>query len=494
MLVAFSGGVDSGVLLAAAAPCAGPRPGRRRDRGVAEPAGGRNGTRRRLSGPPWACRHESPRTDELARAGDRANAGDRCAFCKTELADVLSAAGGPPRHRRRRHRDQRRRPAGRLPARGSAPPPDAWRLGAARPRRYDQGRRPRRRPAMGAAACRQAGRGLPRQPDRLRSPVTAEVLARVESAEAGLRTPWGGGLAVRNLRVATSAATPRGWRSTATRVPEVAARPEPLAAVAGLRAGRAGPRGFRPRHERAAAGPRPLPLSGLGDPRCGHAGAEAVVDVDHQHAGRAGGEHRQQRGEPLEGGAVADGGRDGDDQPVGQPRDDARAARRPSPRRRRSRRRWPDRGRRRARGAPPRRRRRPPAGSATPLAASVAATSAATGPSDVPAVSTSTAHRRREGPHERAPGLGIDDRIGPALEHGHRGRVVDARGPGEPVPRPRRRRGARPGTRPSAPGSCRRRRPPRACRCAPPGRGPAGRSRDRRCAAHSPVQRAPWRD
>ena len=35
-------------------------------------------------------RHEFPRTDELSREGYRANAGDRCAFCKTELVDVLT--------------------------------------------------------------------------------------------------------------------------------------------------------------------------------------------------------------------------------------------------------------------------------------------------------------------------------------------------------------------------------------------------------------------
>ena len=35
-------------------------------------------------------RHEQPRTDELSREGYRANAGDRCAFCKSELVDVLT--------------------------------------------------------------------------------------------------------------------------------------------------------------------------------------------------------------------------------------------------------------------------------------------------------------------------------------------------------------------------------------------------------------------
>ena len=34
-------------------------------------------------------RWETPRTDEMSRAGYRANAGDRCFFCKAELLDVL---------------------------------------------------------------------------------------------------------------------------------------------------------------------------------------------------------------------------------------------------------------------------------------------------------------------------------------------------------------------------------------------------------------------
>ena len=35
-----------------------------------------------------ASRHLTPRTDEMAREGYRANAGDRCFFCKAELLDV----------------------------------------------------------------------------------------------------------------------------------------------------------------------------------------------------------------------------------------------------------------------------------------------------------------------------------------------------------------------------------------------------------------------
>src|ERR671920_1027968 len=35
-------------------------------------------------------RHLKPRTDELSREGYRANAGDRCFFCKAELLDVVA--------------------------------------------------------------------------------------------------------------------------------------------------------------------------------------------------------------------------------------------------------------------------------------------------------------------------------------------------------------------------------------------------------------------
>ena len=90
VLVAFSGGVDSGVVLAAAVRALGRRPGGGRDRRLAEPARRRARGRPRSSPPPSGVRHELPRTDELSREGYRANAGDRCAFCKTELVDVLT--------------------------------------------------------------------------------------------------------------------------------------------------------------------------------------------------------------------------------------------------------------------------------------------------------------------------------------------------------------------------------------------------------------------
>ncbi len=89
VLVAFSGGADSAFLLAAAVRALGPEhvvaatavspslPARELDeaRRFAESLG---------------VRHLTPTTDELAREGYRANAGDRCFFCKAELLDVLA--------------------------------------------------------------------------------------------------------------------------------------------------------------------------------------------------------------------------------------------------------------------------------------------------------------------------------------------------------------------------------------------------------------------
>ncbi len=88
VLVAFSGGADSALVLAGAVRALGA------DRVAAATAvsdavpGAEVLAARGLAhglGVGW---HE-PRTDELAREGYRANGGDRCYFCKTELMSVL---------------------------------------------------------------------------------------------------------------------------------------------------------------------------------------------------------------------------------------------------------------------------------------------------------------------------------------------------------------------------------------------------------------------
>ena len=58
------------------------------------------------------------------------------------------------------------------------------------------------------------------------------------------------------------------------------------------------------------------------DERGGVGGAEAVVDVDYGDVGGAGVEHAEERGGPVEGGAVADGGGDGDDGDADEAADD----------------------------------------------------------------------------------------------------------------------------------------------------------------------------
>lgn len=88
LVVAFSGGVDSAFLLAAAVRSLGPT-------GVtAATALSPSLPRAELDeaigfAGDLGVRHVTPRTEELSRDGYRANEGDRCYFCKAELMDVL---------------------------------------------------------------------------------------------------------------------------------------------------------------------------------------------------------------------------------------------------------------------------------------------------------------------------------------------------------------------------------------------------------------------
>ncbi len=88
VLVAFSGGADSAFLLAAAARTLGA------ERVVAATAYSPSlPLRERRPALDFAdslgVRVVTPRTDELSREGYVANAGDRCAFCKSELLETL---------------------------------------------------------------------------------------------------------------------------------------------------------------------------------------------------------------------------------------------------------------------------------------------------------------------------------------------------------------------------------------------------------------------
>jgi len=244
VLVAFSGGVDSGVVLAAAVRVLGV------ERVVAAtavspslPVAERDGAA--AFGELLGVRHEFPRTDELSRAGYRANAGDRCAFCKTELVDVLTplaARLGIADVVTGTNADDLR--AGFRPGIRAAAERGAWAPLARAGLTKDDVRAAARRwelpladkPAAACLASRIAY-GVP---------VTAEGLARVENAEAGLRIALAAaGLAVRDLRVRDLGGDTARVEIDAARVPEVAARPELLAAVAGFDRVELDPRGFR---------------------------------------------------------------------------------------------------------------------------------------------------------------------------------------------------------------------------------------------------------
>jgi uncharacterized protein (TIGR00268 family) len=244
VLVAFSGGVDSGVLLAAAVRALGP------DRVVAAtavspslPAAERAGAAAFAAS--LGVRHEFPRTDELSRAGYRANAGDRCAFCKSELVDVLTplaARLGIADVVTGTNADDLR--AGFRPGIRAAAERGAWAPLARAGMTKDDVRAAAHRwglpladkPAAACLASRIAY-GVP---------VSAEGLARVEAAEASLRAAMAdAGLPVRNLRVRDLGGDTARVEVDADLVTELAGRADVLAAVGGFDLVEVDPRGFR---------------------------------------------------------------------------------------------------------------------------------------------------------------------------------------------------------------------------------------------------------
>jgi uncharacterized protein (TIGR00268 family) len=244
VLVAFSGGVDSGVVLAAAVRALGT------DRVVAATAVSPSlPAAERADAAAFAAslgvRHELPRTDELSREGYRANAGDRCAFCKAELVDVLAplaARLGIADVVTGTNADDLR--AGFRPGIRAAAERGAWAPLARAGMTKDDVRAAARRwglpladkPAAACLASRIAY-GVP---------VSAEGLARVERAEASLRAAMtGAGLAVRNLRVRDMGGNTARVEVDAALVDELVARPELIAAVDGFDRVEVDPRGFR---------------------------------------------------------------------------------------------------------------------------------------------------------------------------------------------------------------------------------------------------------
>jgi uncharacterized protein (TIGR00268 family) len=242
VLVAFSGGVDSGVVLAAAVRALGP------DRVVAAtavspslPAAERAAAHDVAVS--LGVRHEQPRTFELSRAGYVANAGDRCAFCKAELVDVLmplAARLGIADVVTGTNADDLR--AGFRPGIRAAAERGAWaplaRAGMTKDDVRDAARRwglpLADKPAAACLASRIAY-GVP---------VSAERLARVERAEAALRGALAGaGIPARDLRVRDLGDDVARVEVDAALVPRVG--PELLAVVAGFDRVELDPRGFR---------------------------------------------------------------------------------------------------------------------------------------------------------------------------------------------------------------------------------------------------------
>ncbi len=244
VLVAFSGGVDSGVVLAAAVRALGT------DRVIAAtavspslPAAERQAAAAFATS--LGVRHEFPRTDELSREGYRANAGDRCAFCKAELVDVLTPLGarlGIADVVTGTNADDLR--AGFRPGIRAAEERGAWAPLARAGMTKDDVRAAARRwdlpladkPAAACLASRIAY-GVP---------VTREGLARVEDAEARLRAALAdAGLTVRDLRIRDLGGDTARVEVDAALVDELTARPDLLAAVAGFTRVEVDPRGFR---------------------------------------------------------------------------------------------------------------------------------------------------------------------------------------------------------------------------------------------------------
>jgi uncharacterized protein len=243
ILVAFSGGADSAFLLAAAVRALGP------DRVVAATAISPSLPARELQDAQafagsLGVRHLTPSTDELAREGYRANAGDRCFFCKAELLDVLDPLAdslGLTHVATGTNADDARagfRPGIRAAAERGAVTPlldagltkDQVRL-ASRAWGLPTWDKP-------AAACLSSRIAYGVE-------VTASRLSRVEQAETAMRVALAdAGLAVRDLRVRDL-----GDRAVvevdAELVPAVAAAPSVLAAVTGFDLVELDPRGFR---------------------------------------------------------------------------------------------------------------------------------------------------------------------------------------------------------------------------------------------------------
>jgi pyridinium-3,5-biscarboxylic acid mononucleotide sulfurtransferase len=243
VLVAFSGGADSAFLLAAAVRALGPH------NVIAAtavspslPASELAAASRFAAG--LGVRHLTPATNELAREGYRANGGDRCFFCKAELLDVLAPLAresGVAHIATGTNADDARagfRPGIRAAAeRGAVTPLKDADLTKAQVRQASRswGLATWDKPAAACLSSRIAY-GVE---------VTSARLARVERAETALRHRLAeAGVAVRDLRV-RDLGEHAVVEVDRVAVPDLADRPEILAAVEGFQRVELDPRGFR---------------------------------------------------------------------------------------------------------------------------------------------------------------------------------------------------------------------------------------------------------
>jgi len=241
VLVAFSGGADSAFLLAAAVRAlGGERVAAATAVSASLPAGELAEAREFAAD--LGVRHLTAGTREMERAGYRANAGDRCFFCKAELLDVLAplaARLGLAAVATGTNADDARagfRPGIRAAAERGARTPllDA---GLTKPQVRDASRawglRTADKPAAACLSSRIAY-GVPITPARL---------ARVDAAEAALRRSLTeAGHAVRDLRVRDLG---EGRARVELDVELVAAAAAHLAAIPGFDDVAIDPRGFR---------------------------------------------------------------------------------------------------------------------------------------------------------------------------------------------------------------------------------------------------------
>jgi uncharacterized protein len=242
VVVAFSGGADSAFLLAAAARAVGP------SQVLAVTAVSPSLPAAELAAAQrfadeLGVRHETVITAELDREGYRANAGDRCYFCKAELVDVvapIATAAGATIVTGTNADDVVAgfRPGIRAASeRGARTPLADARLTKTQVREVSRrwGLTTWDKPAAACLASRVAY-GVRITPSRL---------ARVEAAEVALRAALDAAeLPTANLRVRDLGEQAR-VEVDAGLVPVLSVRPDLLAAVQGFRSVEVDPQGFR---------------------------------------------------------------------------------------------------------------------------------------------------------------------------------------------------------------------------------------------------------